>query len=210
MTNKPRYESPKFHFLTTVDPLLVELGARAQHYALGDPNTSMLKIRQLGELLAQSAAAKFGIQTDSRNQEQRGLIDDLYRRFLPSDIKDLFHSVRMEGNQAIHQLHGDQGHGFVRKIAVWYYRARHYGIVFQPFFHSIGSAFMSIAYLAFSCASFVQGVLPFSAAHELERKDNDVRRNSIWSNLTMTCRSTAKTTQQSMLQMSLQECLLYE
>lgn len=133
MTNKPRYQSPNFHFLATVDPLLVELGARAEHYALDDPNTSMLKIRQLGELLAQSAAAQFGIQTDSRNQEQRGLIDDLYRRrFLPPDIKDLFHSVRMEGNQAVHQLHGDQGRAitllrFVRKIAVWYYRTHHNG-----------------------------------------------------------------------------------
>ena len=44
------------------DPLLVELGARAEHYALDDPNRSMLKIRQLGELLAQSAAAKFGMR----------------------------------------------------------------------------------------------------------------------------------------------------
>jgi len=171
--------------LATVDPLLVELGARAEHYALDDPNTSILKIRQLGELLAQSAAAKFGIQTDSRNQEQRGLIDDLYRRqFLPPDIKDLFHSVRMEGNQAVHQLHGDQGRAitllrFVRKIAVWYYRTRHNGIVFQLFFHSISSACTLKVYLAFGYASFVYGVFPFSTAHQSKSKEKDVLRNRI-------------------------------
>jgi len=133
LTDKPRYLTPNFQFLHSVEPLLVELGARAEHYALDDPNTSMLKVRQLGELLAQSAAAKFGIQTDSRNQDQRSLIDDLYRRrSLPPDVKDLFHAVRMEGNQAVHQLHSEQGRAItllrhVRKIAVWYYRTHHNG-----------------------------------------------------------------------------------
>ena len=124
------YHSPNFQFLKAVNPLLVELGARAEKYALEDPNTAMLKVRQLGELLAQTTAARFGIQPDSRG-DQRSLIDDLYRRrALPPEIKNLFHEIRMEGNQANHQMQGDQGKAitmlrFVRKISVWYFRTHH-------------------------------------------------------------------------------------
>ena len=83
--------SDNFKFLVKVNLLLAELGGRAESYALEDPNTSMLKARQLGELLAQSTAAKFGITVDSRRTDQRSLIDDLYRkRLLPSEVKSLF------------------------------------------------------------------------------------------------------------------------
>ena len=124
------YHSPNFDFLKSVNPLLVELGARAELYALEDPNTAMLKIRQLGELLAQTVAARFGIQTDTQ-RDQRSLIDDLYRRrALPPEIKNLFHEIRMEGNQANHEMQGEQGKAitmlrFVRKISVWYFRTHH-------------------------------------------------------------------------------------
>ena len=122
--------SPNFHFLAQVDPLLVEIGARAERYALDDPNTAMIKVRQLGELLAQSVAAKFGIDTtqDGQIKDQRTLIDDLYRsRALPAEIKERFHEIRKEGNQANHRMHGDQGRAitllrFARQVAVWFYR----------------------------------------------------------------------------------------
>lgn len=81
------YQSPNFQFLDKIDPLLVELGACAERYALDDPNTSMIKVRQLGELLAQLVAAKHGIRSDSRNRDQRTLIDELYRpRAIPAEI----------------------------------------------------------------------------------------------------------------------------
>ncbi|MCS7469563.1 type I restriction-modification system endonuclease [Stieleria sp. ICT_E10.1] len=122
--------SPNFQFLHQVDPLLVDLGARAERYALDDPNTSIIKIRQLGELLAQSVAAKYGIDTmlDSRPKDQRTLIDDLFRsRALPADVKNLFHEIRKEGNQANHAMKGDQGRAitllrYARQAAVWFYR----------------------------------------------------------------------------------------
>ncbi len=123
--------SPNFQFLKQINPLLVELGARAERYALDDPNTAMIKVRQLGELLAQSVAAKYGIDTtlDGQHKDQRTLIDDLYRsRALPPEIKDRFHEIRKEGNQANHSMRGDQGRAitllrFARQVAVWFYRS---------------------------------------------------------------------------------------
>ena len=49
---------PNFQFLASVEPMFAELGARAERYALDDPNTSMIKVRQLGELLAKFIAVK--------------------------------------------------------------------------------------------------------------------------------------------------------
>ncbi|QDS91824.1 Type-1 restriction enzyme R protein [Roseimaritima multifibrata] len=122
--------SPNFHFLTKVDPLLADLGLRAERYALEDPVTAIMKVRQLGELLAQSVAAKYGIDTtvDSRPKDQRTLLDELFRsRALPADINNLFHEIRKEGNQAIHAIKGDQGRAitvlrYARQAAVWFFR----------------------------------------------------------------------------------------
>ncbi|MCD0462032.1 DEAD/DEAH box helicase family protein, partial [Roseiconus lacunae] len=122
--------SPNFHFLAKVDPLLADLGSRAERYAMDDPITSIMKVRQLGELLAQSVAAKYGIDTtvDAKAKDQRTLLDDLFRsRALPADIKNLFHEIRKEGNQAIHAVKGDQGRAitvmrYARQAAVWFYR----------------------------------------------------------------------------------------
>ncbi|WP_146593775.1 type I restriction-modification enzyme R subunit C-terminal domain-containing protein [Novipirellula galeiformis] len=36
--------------MSKIEPLLGELGARAERYSLDNPNTAMMKIRQLGEL----------------------------------------------------------------------------------------------------------------------------------------------------------------
>jgi len=129
VSTKPTFNSPNFQFLESVDPLLVELGARAERYALEDPNTSMIKLRQLSELLAQLIASKSGVKADSRQKDQRTLIDELYsRRVIPAEIKSLFHTIRMEGNDANHAMQGHEGQAITllrhaRKIAVWYYRA---------------------------------------------------------------------------------------
>jgi hypothetical protein len=49
-----------FAFLEPHDPQLVRLGMLAERYFPDDPNTSLLKLRQFGELLAQLVAAQMG------------------------------------------------------------------------------------------------------------------------------------------------------
>jgi len=108
-------QSHNFQFLEAIDPVLVELGARAELYALDDPNTSMLKTRQLGELLAQSTASKYGIRIDGDQKNQHTLIGELYsRRAFPTEIKNLFHEIRKEGIQANHAMQGDQGRAITK------------------------------------------------------------------------------------------------
>jgi type I restriction enzyme R subunit len=52
--------SANFQFLKKHDIQLVRLGALAERYFKDDPNTSLIKLRQFGELLAQLTAAKSG------------------------------------------------------------------------------------------------------------------------------------------------------
>ena len=54
----PKALSANFDFLTEHDPQLVRLGGLAERYFKGDSNTSLIKLRQFGELLAQLTAAR--------------------------------------------------------------------------------------------------------------------------------------------------------
>ncbi len=49
-----------FQFLENIEPQLMRLGALAERYFPDDPNTSLMKLRQFGELLAQNIAAQVG------------------------------------------------------------------------------------------------------------------------------------------------------
>jgi type I restriction enzyme, R subunit len=59
----PPATSPNFAFLAHHDGRLVVLGTQAERYFADDPNTCLVKLRQLGELLAQRAAARLGLYT---------------------------------------------------------------------------------------------------------------------------------------------------
>ena len=55
--------SHNFQFLTTYDRQFVRLAALAERYFRTDSNTSLIKLRQFGELLAQEIAARVGLFT---------------------------------------------------------------------------------------------------------------------------------------------------
>lgn len=55
------------------DEQLVRLGLLAERYFPDDPNTSILKLRQLTELLAQQVASRIGLYT-SADEAQYDLI----------------------------------------------------------------------------------------------------------------------------------------
>lgn len=62
--------SANFSFLAVHDAQLVRLGALAERYFKDDPNTSLLKLRQYGETLAQLVAAKVGLFRDTQEPQQ--------------------------------------------------------------------------------------------------------------------------------------------
>lgn len=109
------------------DEQLLRLGMLAEKYFPDDPNTSLLKLRQLSELLAQLVAAKVGIYVSS-DEVQYDLLRRLQEQgILPRETAQLFHEVRRFGNAASHTLRGDHGTALAAlkmtwQLGVWFHR----------------------------------------------------------------------------------------
>jgi hypothetical protein len=67
--------SANFGFLAAHDEQLLRLAALAERYFADDPNTSLIKLRQFSELLAQQVAARYRLLTTSEEPQA-----DLLRR----------------------------------------------------------------------------------------------------------------------------------
>ena len=123
-------EDSNFGFLDPFEPQLHRLGVLAERYFSEDPNTCNIKLRQFSELVAQLTASRFGLfvaQSDS--------FSDLLRRLknecnLPKAVGDIFHTLRIAGNQAAHQNADDysgalSGLKLARQLAIWFFRTFH-------------------------------------------------------------------------------------
>lgn len=96
-----------FDMLRAYEAQLWRLGALAERYFAEDPNTSLLKLRQFSELLAQSLAARTGLYT-SAEESQYELIRRLHGEgILPREVKQVLDQIRVIGNAANHALQGD-------------------------------------------------------------------------------------------------------
>jgi len=116
-----------FAHLEKLDEQLVRLGMLAERYFADDPNTSLLKVRQVGELLAQMVAAHAGLFASSE-EPQYDLLHRLQDRgVLPREVAQLFGEVRRAGNAASHAIAGDHRSAlsalkFAWQIGVWFHR----------------------------------------------------------------------------------------
>ena len=94
--------SPNFKFLSKVDPVIVELAGLAERYVFTDPNSALVKTRQMGELLVKQIFAKRGRTIDATDK-QVDLVNDLLRaNALTPKIAEMLHEVRKKGNLAVH------------------------------------------------------------------------------------------------------------
>lgn len=66
-----------FEFLKHHDELLFRLAETAEHCYASDPNTSLIKMRQLGEALAQNLAASVGAAFGNNIKQVDLLLDYL-------------------------------------------------------------------------------------------------------------------------------------
>lgn len=120
--------SSNFSFLAEHDPVFLQLATTAEHVFAADPNTTLIKLRQLGEALAQDVAARAGIEF-SGETTQADLLFRLGREIsLDPTVRGLFHTLRIEGNKATHQfrtLHKEAMDGLkvARELAVWFHRS---------------------------------------------------------------------------------------
>lgn len=121
-------KSPNFAFLTSHDPILVKYAAQAESYIFEDPNTSLIKLRQFIEVLAQQASAYSGLYS-TPEENLVDLLDRLYRGgVLTPEVAQLFHGIRKAGNLAVHNHTGSQGDALyqlrmARTLAVWFHRS---------------------------------------------------------------------------------------
>jgi len=116
-----------FSVLSQHDEQLLRLGMLAEKYFVDDPNTCLLKLRQLSESLAQLLAARTGLYISSEETQY-----DLLRRLqdsgvMPREVYQMFSEVRRTGNAASHSLSGDHRTALAslklaRQIGLWFHR----------------------------------------------------------------------------------------
>lgn len=116
-----------FDMLRTDEAQLWRLGALAERYFAEDPNTSLLKLRQLSELLTQSVAARTGLYTHPE-ASQYELIRRLHGEgVLPREVKQVLDQIRVTGNAANHALQGDHAAALSTlklcwQLCLWFHR----------------------------------------------------------------------------------------
>lgn len=121
-------ESSNFAFLKEHDPVFFQLASTAEQVFASDPNTTLIKLRQLGEALAQDLASRAGIELEATTS-QSDLLYKLSRDIqLDQNIRSLFHTLRIEGNKATHQFRTQHrealdGLKVARELCIWYHRA---------------------------------------------------------------------------------------
>ncbi|MDH6150495.1 MULTISPECIES: type I restriction-modification system endonuclease [Paraburkholderia] len=118
-------QTGNFSFLAEHSPLLAQLGAAAEQTFASDPNTTLIKLRQFGEAMAQDLASRFGVEFD-QTTKQADLLFQLDREAgLDKAIRGLFHTLRVEGNKATHEFktqHKEAMDGLkiARALAIWF------------------------------------------------------------------------------------------
>lgn len=124
--SRPKLAS-NFAHLQSHDEQLLRLGMLAERYFTDDPNTCLLKLRQLAELLARMVASSIGIACSPEEGQYELLFRLRDRGILPPEIYQLFSEVRRTGNAANHSLDGDHRTALanlkiVWQLGVWFHR----------------------------------------------------------------------------------------
>lgn len=117
-----------FDFLKHHDELLLRLALTAEACFVPDPNTTLIKMRQLGEELAKTIASRVGVESGVEIKQIDLLRELDYTLRLDKQVKDAFHTIRKLGNPAAHDIttstHRDAlkalqvGHA----LSVWFHR----------------------------------------------------------------------------------------
>ncbi|HEX2949459.1 MAG TPA: type I restriction-modification system endonuclease [Armatimonadota bacterium] len=116
-----------FAHLQEHDEQLLRLGMLAERYFPDDPNTTLLKLRQLTELLAQLIATRVSLFTSTEEAQYDLLRRLLDHGILPREIYQLFGEVRRAGNAASHAMDGDHRTALAMlkitwQLGIWFHR----------------------------------------------------------------------------------------
>ena len=114
-----------FGFLSPAWPVLAELGDLAEKNLYLDPNTSLIKLRMFAELLAKYLLAYENFE-DPIGGKQISRLNLLSNKgFVPERLVPLFHSLRIIGNKATHEVYGTKEEAqthlqLAHRLGVWF------------------------------------------------------------------------------------------
>ncbi|MFN5967175.1 MAG: DUF4145 domain-containing protein [Pseudanabaena sp.] len=147
-------QSANFGFLRQHDLALVQIATHAERYFHDDSNTCIIKLRQYAERLAKLIAANTGLY-QAPDEAQAELLKRLkLEGILPSEVADLFHSIRISGNRAVHNFRNTDRQEALTLIK----NARHLGIWFHRTFKDKN----------FKAGAFIPPALPIEATADLQ------------------------------------------
>lgn len=117
-----------FNFLSDIDPLFFQLAKNAELTFVSDPNTSLIKVRQLGEAMTQYIMDSCDIEKSDRSTQTDAIYLIDKEIGLDSKIRDLLHLIRKLGNKANHEFVTDHGEALkglqaVHAVAIWFHDA---------------------------------------------------------------------------------------
>lgn len=114
-----------FDSLSPSWPVLADLGNLAEKNLYLDPNTSLIKLRMFGELLAKYLLSyeKYEDPIGGKQISRLNLLNS--KRVIPERLIPLFHSLRITGNKATHEVYGTleeaQTHlQLAHRLGVWF------------------------------------------------------------------------------------------
>ncbi|MCK5437338.1 MAG: DUF4145 domain-containing protein, partial [Desulfobulbaceae bacterium] len=114
-----------FSFLAEHWPLLAEVGDLAEKNLYHDPNTSLVKLRMFGEILAKYLLAYENINDPEDGKPISRLNILASKGLIPDRLLPLFHSIRKTGNRATHEAYGSVEVAinhlhFAYRVACWF------------------------------------------------------------------------------------------
>ncbi|MFF4484295.1 DEAD/DEAH box helicase family protein [Streptomyces sp. NPDC001520] len=119
-------QSRNFGFLQSHLPLLVVYGAGAEAAVYTDPNVALFKARQFAEVLAADLVRRGRVRVEGDRQIDR--LKALDREgYLHGTVGDVFHELRITGNDAVHNNLAESRAAFRAvqscfRLAVWFHR----------------------------------------------------------------------------------------
>lgn len=159
--------SSNFDFLKHHDELLVRLAQTAETCFVPDPNTTLIKMRQLGEELAKTIASRVGVESRV-DIKQIDLLRDLdFTLKLDTQIKDAFHTLRKLGNPAAHDITSSTHRDALKALQV--------GHALSAWFHI---SFGGNKAKEFKLAPFVKPVDPSEKVRHLEETLHELYRQN--------------------------------
>lgn len=154
-----------FEFLKHHDELLVRLAETAEQCFIPDPNTTLIKMRQLGEALAQTIAARVGVDFGQHIKQIELLRELDYTLRLDQRVKDAFHTLRKLGNEANHNITSSNHRDALQSLQV--------GFALSAWYHQ---AFGGDKAKGFKAGKYIKPTDPSANVRQLEEKLHELQR----------------------------------